>query len=85
MFGFLTVLVLAGIFGFGRSPEHLAVLIFPVFMGVLFYFILKATVFDLVDEVWDAGDHLVVRNPAKNPMVEKLIDRVDAARRKHGG
>jgi len=138
MFGFLAIFVLSGAIAVASRPEHLAVLIFPIFMGVFFYFILKATVFDLVDEVWDAGDYLVVKNRgeeatvrlediinvnssrisntkrvelrlrkgcrfgneiafipvakpsfwppfAKNPMVEKLIDRIDAARRKHGG
>jgi hypothetical protein len=34
----------------------------PVVMGVFGYFLMKKIVFDLVDEVWDAGDALIVRN-----------------------
>lgn len=37
-------------------------LIFPVLMGAFGYFILKKLVFDLVDEVYDFGDFLVVKN-----------------------
>lgn len=36
--------------------------IMPVVMGVFVYFIMKRTVFDLVDEVFDDGDALVIRN-----------------------
>jgi hypothetical protein len=31
-------------------------------MMVVVYFIMKKTVFDLVDEVWDDGDSLVIKN-----------------------
>ena len=34
----------------------------PVFMAVIGFVIFKALIFDLVDEVWLAGDHLLVRN-----------------------
>ena len=37
------------------------VLLFPV-MAVFGYFIMRALIFDLVDEVWDDGDALVVRH-----------------------
>jgi hypothetical protein len=34
----------------------------PIGMAVFGYFIMRARVFFLVDEVWDVGDALVVRN-----------------------
>jgi hypothetical protein len=37
-------------------------LLAPPLMAVFGYFLFKMTVFDLVDEVWDDGDALVVRN-----------------------
>ena len=112
------------------------ILIAPIIATVIVYFVMKRTVFDLVDEVWDGGDHLLVRNkgledrialedimnvsytmfgnnrravlklrtacrfgsevafmpvaPAwrftflKNPVLEALIDRIDAARGRKG-
>lgn len=36
--------------------------VIPAIMAVFGYFLMKKLVFDLVDEVWDAGDALVVRN-----------------------
>ncbi len=47
----------------GRSDgPPLAVLIVPVVMAIFGYIIMKKMVFDLVDEVWDAGDELVVKD-----------------------
>lgn len=111
-----------------------AILIIPVLATVFAFFVMKRTVFNLVDEVWDGGDFLLVRNkgqedriplenimnvsytmfgnnrratlklrtgcrfgsevafmpvaPAwrltffKNPILEELIDRIDAARQR---
>ena len=109
----------------------LPMVILPM-MAVFGFFIMRALIFDLVDEVWDAGDALIVRNRGaedrialsdiKNvsysamtspprvslslrrqsvfgavvtfcaplrfiplttsPMIEKLIERIDAARRR---
>ena len=108
------------------------ILIAPIAATVIGYFVMKRTVFNLVDEVWDGGDFLLVRNKGqedriplenivnvnytmlgnnrratlklrtpsrlgsevafmpvapswrlsfvKNPILEELIDRVDAAR-----
>lgn len=44
------------------DPVLLPILLIPAFVAVLAYFILKKLVFDLVDEVWDAGDALFVKN-----------------------
>ena len=35
-------------------------LIGPALMGVVGFFVMKTFVWDLVDEVYDAGDHLVI-------------------------
>jgi len=129
----------AGVLVFVRRPGFAfdpVILIAPIVATVIVFFVMKRTVFDLVDEVWDGGDHLLVRNkgqedripfesvmnvsytmlgnnrratlklrtpcrfgsdvafmpvaPAwrftflKNPVLEELIDRIDAARRRKG-
>jgi len=112
--------------------QFLPVIILPVLMAVVGYVIMRKLVFDLVDEVWDDGSSLIIRNRgeedrvalsnimnvsysplinpprvtltlrqpsnfgseisfsapvrflpfAKSPLIEDLILRVDAARRK---
>src|SRR5215467_303787 len=133
-FGFLAVFAAVGLVaGSGNNrPFPIFVLIMPFLMAVVGYFIMKKLVFDLVDEVWDDGAALIVKdkgredrvalsnimnvsyspliNPprvtlmlrqpsnfgteitfsaparfvpfAKSPVIEDLIRRVDAARRK---
>jgi len=55
-----SILVFIGLSS-GRYPP-IPVLVIPIFMGVIFFFIMKIMVFDLVDEVWDAGDVLIIKN-----------------------
>jgi hypothetical protein len=133
-FGLLAVFVaVALIAGPGDQRQSLVFLIVPIFMAVFGYVIMKKLVFDLVDEVWDDGTSLLIRNGgredrialsnimnvsysplinpprvtltlrqpsndfgteisfsapvrfipfAKSPLIEDLILRVDAARRK---
>jgi hypothetical protein len=45
----------------GHAPP-LDFLIIPLIMLVFVFFIMKKLIFDLVDEVWDGGDVLIVRN-----------------------
>ena len=130
-FGFLTLFVVTS-FSAGHSGNELPLPFFivPIARAVFGYFLLKKLVFDLADEVTDAGDFLVVRfgkvqeqialtniinvgysmmmNPprvtltlrqpcrfgkevsfsppgswfpfSKSPVIEELIERVDAAR-----
>jgi hypothetical protein len=62
-FGFLVLFIVLNFF-FTRGA-HLPPLIFfvaPVIMMVIGFFIMKRLVFDLVDEVWDDGDTLLVKN-----------------------
>jgi len=54
---------LSGIVGifFGRGMPVQFVII-PVVMATFGYFLMKNLVFDLVDEVWDAGSELLIKN-----------------------
>jgi hypothetical protein len=52
----------------GRAPP-LPFLLFPIFMLVVGFFFLKKLVFDLADEVWDAGDSLIVRNAGREERI----------------
>jgi hypothetical protein len=134
-FGFLAVFIAIGVFASAHDggTALLPFIIMPAVMIVIGYFIMKKLVFDLVDEVWDDGAALIVKdkdredrialsnivnisysplvNPprvtltlrqptnyfgteisfsapirfvpfAKSELIEELIRRVDAARRK---
>ena len=132
-FGFLAVFFLvAFVKGSAADPiSNLPSLIIPVVMAIIGYQIMKKMAFNLIDQVFDLGDALLVRNggqeerialadiknvnffpymsppqvtlslrrpsvfgdtivfcaPARlmplspSPTIEKLIDRIDAARR----
>ena len=45
-----------------NSTPPIAFLFFPAIMALVGFFVMKKLVFDLVDEVWDDGDSLVVKN-----------------------
>jgi hypothetical protein len=62
-FGFLLIFPIIFIleWGTGRGPPLMA-LIVPAFIAAIFYFFAKKMFFNLVDEVWDAGEALVIRN-----------------------
>jgi len=55
-FGLLTVFVLVG------AQQDLAFAVFPIFMAVFGFFLMKRLVWDLVDEVYDCGTYLLIRN-----------------------
>lgn len=62
LFGFLGFFVFMILFGrnsHGGPP--VSVLIGPLFMAIIFFFIMKKMVWDLADEVLDGGDFLIVR------------------------
>jgi hypothetical protein len=65
-FGFLAFFMatpfLAPWIGGTASGSPIGFLLLPAFMMVAGYFMMKKLVFDLVDEVLDAGDALVIRN-----------------------
>ena len=46
-------------------PIILFMLIIPIIMAVFSYFLMRALVWDLADEVYDMGDYLLVRKSSK--------------------
>lgn len=70
-FGFLVVFLGISLFAGSHSaaPALVPLLIGPVIMIVVGYFIMKKLVFDLVDEVWEDGDTLVVKNRGQEQRV----------------
>jgi len=56
--GFFVVVILSTTRSAGGPP--LFALVVPIFMGILGFFIMKKMVWDLADEVVDAGDSLIV-------------------------
>jgi len=65
-FGLCVVLIAIGIWG---SPEHSIDWVFvggPFMFMVAGYVLMKAFIFDLMDEVFDAGDSLIVRNKGRD-------------------
>lgn len=62
-FGFVGLFFIAASIGMivGQHPDPI-LLVIPAIMLVFGYFLMKALLFDLVDEVWDGGDVLIVRN-----------------------
>jgi hypothetical protein len=63
-FGFLVLFMIGPTvisWNTGQAPNPMF-LIMPIFMMVFGYFIMKKMVFNLVDEVFDAGDALLVKN-----------------------
>jgi hypothetical protein len=63
-FGFLLVFIAVPIMTGSRSgsPPPLPFFIVPIFMMAGMYFVMRKLIFDLVDQVWDDGDSLLVRN-----------------------
>jgi hypothetical protein len=47
----------------------LPLLFVPVAMAAFGYFLMKNLVFDLVDEVWDAGSELLVKNKGRQARI----------------
>ena len=70
MFGFLAVFVAVGLMAQSRNNgPGLAFLLVPGFIAVFMFVMLKKLVFDLIDEVWDAGDALIVRNSGQEDRI----------------
>jgi|SRR5665213_607125 len=71
-FGFLAVFVIV-MLGAGPSthtrPVPRGLLAAPLVMAVLGYLVFRRLVFNLLDEVWDDGDGLVVRNDGKEERI----------------
>jgi len=67
-FGFLAVMLSTSLISDGARTDP-AFLIGPAVMAAVGFFIMKVFVWDLVDEVYDAGDHLVIRNRSEQEIV----------------
>ena len=62
-FGFLLVFLAVSLFQFQQANgPPLPFVIFPILMMGFGFYVMKKFVFDLVDEVWEDGDALVVKN-----------------------
>ena len=60
-FGFLAVMTITTLLG-ASAKGAVGFVAFPVIMAIFGYFIMMKLVFDLADEVYDAGEFLVVKN-----------------------
>jgi hypothetical protein len=73
-FGFLGVFIITGFTESlkdrrGVDADMLPFLIIPVAMVVFGFFMMRVLVWDLVDEVYDCGDSLIVRNNGQEESV----------------
>ena len=55
-----------------RTGQHmpLPAFVMPAVIAVIFIVVFKKLIFDLVDEVWDAGDALVIRNKGREDWID---------------
>jgi hypothetical protein len=61
-FGFLVLFVGFTSFAGSSAGSRLPFVIIPILLGGFGYYLMQKLIFDLVDEVWDDGDALVVKN-----------------------
>jgi hypothetical protein len=72
-FGFLIIMVgVAAVSAIaqGGTPADLMFVVTPLIIAFVGYTVMKRLVFDLVDEVYDHGDYLVVRNRGDETRIE---------------
>jgi hypothetical protein len=67
-FGFLALFVAAALLN-SNARLPLPAILAPFAMAVFGYVLMKKLVWDLVDEVWDGGDYLLVRNGGEEDAV----------------
>ena len=70
-FGVLALFITIGVFSsaFGNGTQLVPFIVMPAVMAVIGYVIMKKVVFDLVDEVWDDGAMLVVRDKGREERI----------------
>jgi len=69
-FGFLAIFALTSGAFTGKSGEFdFMFIVVPIGMMIFGYFLFKKLTFDLVDEAWDAGEYLVLKNKGIEEMV----------------
>ena len=64
---------IATAFATGAAKQSVIVIVVPCFMAVIGALVMKKLVWDLADEVYDFGEHLVVKNGG----VEEVIKLAD--------
>ncbi len=67
-FGIIGVILLAGVFS-GAAERAPVALVVPVVMAGFGYALMRKTLLDLADEVFDCGDHLVVHMHGEQELV----------------
>lgn len=67
-FGFLAVFFLVGTIG-GAAKKDPAFLVVPVLMAVFGVFFMRKLLWDLLDEVYDCGDSLLVKNGGQEELI----------------
>ncbi len=70
-FGFLALFIAIPLFAGPRPDAAFSIpfLLVPAIMAIIGFFIMKKLIFDLVDEVWDDGDSLLVKNRGQEQQV----------------
>lgn len=73
-FGFLSVFVLliaaTGLTDRNHRSAPMIIYLIPVIMMVVGYFIMRALVLDLMDEVYDCGEYLVIKNKGQETRID---------------
>jgi hypothetical protein len=69
----LLLVLVAGVFvtlaATRRNPVLLPLALLPVLIGAIVFFVMRKLVFDLVDEVWDTGHDLIVKNDGQTERI----------------
>jgi hypothetical protein len=69
-FGILALAMIGSVaIGWRTGQQPLPLFFVPIIMMAFGYFMMKKMVFNLVDEVFDAGDALVVKNGAEQELI----------------
>lgn len=71
-FGFIGLFFFGSLAAAIKDGSGFDLSIFPLGMGAFGFIIMKIFVWNLVDEVWDDGDSLVVRNKGREARIDLL-------------
>ncbi len=71
-FGFIGMFFFGALIGCIKEGDGFGFLLFPLGMAAFGFVIMKVFVWDLVDEVWDDGDSLVVKNGGFEARIDLL-------------
>ena len=69
-FGFIGLFFFGGLVGALKDGSGFGFLLLPLGMAAVGFIIMKIFVWDLVDEVWDDGDSLVVKNKGREARID---------------